>query len=255
MLTALRSHWRDYLLEAAGLFAFMIGAGAFTTLFLYPGSPVQQALPSPLLRHVGLGACMGVVTFAIISAIGMKSGAHINPAVTWSFYRQGKIGGWDAIFYTLFQFIGAILAPILLLAVIGEPFTHEKVKFATSQPKPGGEAIAFVAEFAISFILMLAVLIAINTKRFEKFVPAIVGILIAIYIAFESPLSGMSMNPARTFGSAFTAGDYKGLWLYFVAPVLAMLLATEVYRMMRARSHRLVTADYEPGPDYPVERS
>ncbi len=253
MLNALKSHWRDYLMEAAGLMTFMLGAGAFTTLFLYPGSAVQQALPSELLRHIALGACMGVVTFGIVSAIGMKSGAHINPAVTWSFYRQGKIGGWDATFYTIFQFIGAIIAPILLLALIGEPFTHEKVKFATSQPK-FGNGIAFAAEFIISFILMLAVLIAINTKRFEKLVPALVAILIALYIAFESPLSGMSLNPARTFGSAFIADDYKGLWVYFVAPVLAMLLATEVYRLMRARGHRLVTADYEPGPDYPVDR-
>jgi aquaporin Z len=64
----------------------------------------------------------------------------------------------------------------------------------------------------------------------EKLAPAIIAVLIAVYIAFESPLSGMSLNPARSFGSALTAGQYKGLWLYFVAPVLAMLLATEVYR-------------------------
>jgi aquaporin Z len=255
MLHALRSHWRDYLMEAAGLMVFMLGAGIFTTLFLYPGSAVQQALPSELLRHAGLGACMAVVTFGIVSAIGMKSGAHINPAVTWSFYRQGKIGGWDAIFYTLFQFVGAIIAPLLLLAAIGDPFTHEKVKFATSQPGPQGVAVAFVAEFIISFILMLAVLIALNSKRLEKLAPAIIALLIGLYIAFESPLSGMSMNPARSFGSAVTADEYKGMWLYFVAPVLAMLLATEVYRLMRARGQRLVTADYEPGPDYPVARS
>jgi aquaporin Z len=255
MLYALKSHWRDYLMEAAGLMVFMLGAGAFTTLFLYPGSAVQQALPSDLLRHAGLGACMGLVTFGIVSAIGMKSGAHINPAVTWSFYRQGKIGGWDATFYTVFQFIGAIIAPVLLLAAIGDPFTHEKVKFATSQPGPQGVAVAFVAEFVISFVLMLAVLIALNSKRLEKLAPAIIAVLIALYITFESPLSGMSLNPARTVGSAVTAGEYKGLWLYFVAPVLAMLLATEVYRLMRSRGQRLVTADYEPGPDYPVERS
>ncbi len=255
MLSALKRHWRDYLLEAAGLMTFMLGAGIFTTLFLYPGSAVQQALPSDLLRHAGLGACMGLVTFGIVSAIGMKSGAHINPAVTWSFYRQGKIGGWDATFYTLFQFIGALIAPVLLLVTIGDPFTHEKVKFATSQPGEGvAVSVAFAAEFVISFILMLTVLIALNSKRLEKLAPAIIALLIAIYIAFESPLSGMSLNPARTFGSALTANQYEGLWLYFVAPMLAMLLATEVYRLMRARGHRLVTADYEPGPDYPVER-
>ncbi len=256
MLTAFRNHWPDYLMEAAGLMAFMLGAGIFATLFLYPGSAVQQALPSDLMRHVGLGVCMGIVTFGIVSAIGMKSGAHINPAVTWSFYRQGKIGGWDAIFYTLFQFIGAIIAPVLLLTAIGDPFTHEKVKYATSQPGEGIPVlVAFAAEFAISFILMLAVLIALNSRRLEKLAPAIIALLIALYIAFESPLSGMSLNPARSLGSALTAGQYKGLWLYFVAPVLAMLLATEVYQLMRARGQRLVTADYKPGPNYPVERS
>ena len=254
MLNALRQHWRDYLMEAAGLMAFMLGAGLFTTLFLYPGSAVQQALPSDLLRHTGVGACMGVVTMGIVSAIGEKSGAHINPAVTWSFYRLGKIGGWDAIFYTLCQFIGAIIAPVLLLAAIGGPFAHEEVKFSTSMPGPAGAMVAFIAEFVISFILMLAVLVALNSKRLAKHTPVIVGALIALYIAFESPLSGMSLNPARSFGSALTADKWNGLWVYFVAPVLAMLLATEAYRLMRERSLRLVTADYEPGPDYPVAK-
>ena len=254
MLHALRTHWRDYLLEAAGLFAFMIGAGVFTTLFLYPDSPVRQALPTDFARHAGLGACMGLVTFGIISAIGETSGAHINPAVTWAFYRQGKIGGWDAAFYTLAQFAGAILAPALLLAVIGAPFAHEEVKFATSQPGDAGVAVAFAAEFVISFILMLAVLIALNSRRWSKLVPAIVGVLIALYITFESPLSGMSLNPARSFGSGLTADAWKGMWLYFVSPPLAMLLAAEVYRGMRARGLRRVTADYEPGPHYPVAR-
>jgi aquaporin Z len=223
---------------------------------MYPGSPVQQALPTPFVRHLGLGACMGVVTFAIVSALGMKSGAHINPAVSWAFYREGKIGGWDAIFYTLFQFLGALIAPVLLLAAIGDPFTHDKVKFATSQPGEGVSiAAAFAGEFVISFILMLAVLVALHSKRLEKLLPAIIGVLIAVYIAVEAQISGMSMNPARTLGSAVTAGQYKGLWLYFVAPMAAMLLATQVYRMMRARGVRLVTADYQAGPDYPVERS
>jgi aquaporin Z len=242
-------------MEGAGLMAFMLGAGILTTLFLYPGSAVHQAVPSNILRHAGIGACMGIVTFGIVSAIGMKSGAHINPAVTWSFYRQGKISGWDAVFYTIFQLIGAIIAPLLLLTAIGEPFTHEKVNFATTQPGDGvAVATAFAAEFVISFILMLAVLIALNSKRLEKLVPALIAVLIALYIAVVAPISGMSLNPARTFGSALTANQYDGLWLYFVAPMLAMLLATQLYRLMRARGHRLVTADFEPGPDYPVER-
>jgi aquaporin Z len=254
MLNAFKNHWRDYLLESAGLMVFMLGAGLFTTLFMYPGSPVAQAIPSDLLKRVGLGACMGLVTFGIVSAIGERTGAHINPAVTWAFYRAGKIGAWDAIFYTLAQFAGAIVAPVPLYAVIGAPFASEKVKFATSLPGPGGDLVAFAAEFVISFILMLVVLIALNSERLEKKTPALIGALIAVYIAFESPLSGMSMNPARSFGSALTANQWDGIWVYFIAPVLAMLLAVEVYNHMRTARRRLVTVHFKPSPHYPVQQ-
>lgn len=253
MINASTHRWRDYLLEGAGLLLFMLAAGAATTLFVYPGSLVAQAVPSRLGKHVGLGLCMGLVTFAIVSAIGRRTGAHINPAVTCAFWRAGKIGGRDAVFYTLAQFAGACLAPVLLLAAIGPPFASDQVRYAMSLPGPGGEAVAFAAEFAISFILMMVVLVVVNSRRIAKSAPAITGALIAVYIAFESPLSGMSLNPARSFGSALAAGHWDGLWLYFVAPVSAMLLAVEVYRLLLARGYRLVTADYAPGPHYPIK--
>lgn len=230
---------------------FMLGAGAFTTLFLYPGSVVQQVLPSDLARHAGLGLAMGAVTFGIVLLIGERSGAHINPAVTWSFFRQGRIGGWDAAWYTLAQFVGALIAPVILLALIGAPFASAKVKFATSQPGPRGVFAAFAAEFAISFVLMFIVLVALNSAKLKKLTPAIIGALIAVYITFESPLSGMSLNPARSFGSAVTAGQWDALWIYFVAPVAAMLLATETYQALRRRGG-LTSAD-ESGPHYPIE--
>lgn len=252
MLDALKDHWRDYLLEAGGLLVFMLGAGAFGTLFLYPGSPVADAIGSDLLGRVGLGLCMGLVTFSILGSIGGRTGAHINPAVTWAFYRAGKIGRADAIWYTVAQFAGACLAPMLLHAVIGAPFASEEVKYATSQPGPGGDLVAFAAEFVISLVLMLVVLIALNSERLEKKTPAIVGALIAVYIAVESPLSGMSLNPARSFGSALTAGQWNGMWVYFTAPVLAMLLAVTIYERMRAAGRTLVTADFKPSPHYPV---
>ena len=246
---AMRRHWPDYLKEAFGLFAFMVGAGAFTTLFMHPGSPVHGVIPSELARHVALGLVMGCVTAAIIySPWGQRTGAHINPAVTWSFYRLGRIGRWDAVFYTLFQFLGALVAPVLLLLAIGEPFTHEKVKFATTQPGPAGALAAFAAEFSISFLLMLALLVAINSKRWEKKAGAIAAGLIALYIALESPLSGMSLNPARSFGSAVTAGQWTGMWLYFAAPLASMLLAAEAYLWLR-RHGWIVSAEAVGGPD------
>ncbi len=252
MMNALTHHWQAYLLEAAGLMLFMLAAGAFGTLFLYPGSVVAQAVPSQLGKHVGLGVCMGLVTFAIVSAIGRRTGAHINPAVTWSFWRVGKIKTWDAVFYTLAQFAGACLAPVLLLAAIGPPFSHDEVRYAMSLPGPRGTLVAFAAEFVISFVLMLVVMIALNSERLEKKAPAMIAALIAVYIAFESPLSGMSLNPARSFGSALTANHWDGIWIYFTAPVLAMLLSVAVYDRMRAARQSLVTADFKPSPHYPV---
>ena len=262
---AFRRHWPDYLKEAAGLLIFMLGAGAFTTLFEFPGSAVRMAIPSDLWRRILLGVVMGLVTAGIIySPWGQRSGAHINPAVTWTFWRLGKIDWWDAVFYTGFQFLGALIAPVLLFWIFGEVFANEKVRFATTQPGPTGAAIAFVAEFAISFVLMLALLLTINSARLEKCAGAFAASLVAIYIALESPLSGMSLNPARSFGSALTAGQWNGIWLYFVAPIAAMLLAGEVHLLARrtglidgpaSRSSwaRRMLGDYKEGPRYPVE--
>ena len=255
MLHALTHHWRAYLLEALGLMAFMLGAGAFGTLFMYPGSPIAQAIPSDLLKRTGLGASMGLVTFAIVTAIGGKTGAHINPAVTLAFWWQGKIRWWDAIFYNVAQFVGACLAPVLLLAAIGSPFAHGTVRYATSQPRADGTGIAFAAEFAISYALMLVILFVLDSKRIAPALPAIVGAMIALFITFESPLSGMSMNPARSFGSALTADEWNGIWLYFVAPIAGMLLAVETHRLFRAVVRRAGGASAETAPHYPSEQA
>ncbi|MFN2454486.1 MAG: MIP/aquaporin family protein [Pyrinomonadaceae bacterium] len=269
MLNALRRHWREYLMEAAGLSFFMISAGVFTTLFEHPDSPAQQAMGSnPLLRRVILGALLGgVIAIIVYAPSGKRSGGHINPAVTWAFFRLGKIKGWDVIFYTLAQFGGAILTALMLKLLLGKHFAHPSVNYSMTLPAPGahGTRNAFLAEFLISFILMFVVLLMVNSARLEKLLGIIAGVLIAVYIVVELPFSGMSLNPARSFGSAFAAGHYMDLWVYFVAPMLSMLLAAELY--LRLRDDRRVAAimlrhrhnpvcvfwDYKEGPNYPVE--
>jgi aquaporin Z len=269
MIEALKRHWPEYLMEAAGLAFFMIGAGVFTTLLEHPDSLVQQAMGDhPLLRRSVLGVLMGIVIAIIIYApTGKRSGAHINPAVTWTFFRLGKIKGWDAFFYTLAQFAGAIVTAQLLTLALGNLFTHPSINYAMSLPAKGahGTRNAFLAEFIISFILMFAVLVAVNSARLEKLVGLMTSVLISFYIVLELPFSGMSLNPARSFGSAFAAGHWPDLWIYFTAPVLAMLLAGEAYLQLKrnrkvARAvlrHRqdkwCVFCDYKEGPSYPVE--
>jgi aquaporin Z len=88
---------------------------------------------------------------------------------------------------------------------------------------------AFVAEFIISFVLLFVVLIFISSKRLEKYAAIVTGILIALYLIFEMPFSGMSLNPARSFAASLAANEWEHLWIYFVAPPAAMLLAAEIF--------------------------
>ncbi|MCI0672610.1 MAG: aquaporin, partial [Myxococcaceae bacterium] len=114
-LQSLSSHWPEYAIEAGLLGAFLIAAGLFGILLEYPGSPLHQALPSPVVRRALFGVLMGLTAIAIIdSPLGMRSGAHINPAVTLTFFHLGKVKPWDALFYVLAQFVGAALGVLLL---------------------------------------------------------------------------------------------------------------------------------------------
>jgi len=227
---AVRRHWPEYLMEAAELGLFMISATAVTALLQHPASPLHQAFPVALGRRALTGLAMGATAVAIIySPLGQQSGAHFNPAVTLTFFRLGKIAGLDAAFYVLSQFLGGVSGVLISALFLGMVIAHPSVHYAATRPGVYGAGPAFAAEFVISFILMLTVLSVSNSKRLARLTPLCAGALVATYITFESPISGMSMNPARTLGSALPAGIFTSLWVYFTAPLLGMLLAAEVY--------------------------
>jgi aquaporin Z len=235
MTYALKNHWPEYLMEAIELGLFMFSACAFTVLLYHPSSPVAQTIHDGVLRRLLMGTAMGSTAIAIIfSPLGKRSGAHFNPSVTWTFYRLGKIRAWDAAFYTLFQFAGGIAGVILASLTLSKLVSHQSVNYAATRPGPDGPIVAFAAEILISFILMSVVLAVSNTKRFARWTGIFAGVLVATYITIESPISGMSMNPARTFSSAVGARLWMSLWIYFVAPPIGMLLAAEVYRRLNA---------------------
>jgi aquaporin Z len=237
MLDSLRDHWPEYAIEAACLGAFMISANLFAALIFHPGFPVAHAVADPLARRVLMGLAMGATAVAIIlSPWGRRSGAHMNPATTLTFFRLGKVKAWDAVFYVVFQFAGGIAGSLAAAAILGNAIGHPAVDWVVTTPGPWGRTAAFVAEIGITYVLMLTVLNVTNTKRLARHTAFFVGALVAIYIALESPVSGMSMNPARTFGSALGASNFTALWIYFTAPPLAMLLAAETFvRTGRAR--------------------
>lgn len=227
---ALRQHWPEYLIEAFLLGAFMIAALAFTVLLEHPDSAAHRGVPDPFARRTLMGLAMGLTAIALVySRWGKRSGAHFNPALTLAFFRLRKIRGPDALFYVASQFAGALAGTFLAWLMLGARVEVPAVRFAVTLPGAPGEWAAFAGEAAISFGLMLAVLIASNSKRLGRYTGLICGALVAAYISLEAPLSGMSMNPARTLGSASGAGIYQSLWLYFLAPPLGMLLAAEAY--------------------------
>jgi aquaporin Z len=229
----MRMHWPEYLMEAACLGMFMLSACTFGVRLESPASAIHHSLPAPTLRRVLMGIVMGATAVAIIySPWGKRSGAHMNPSVTIAFWSLGKVRPLDAFFYVVFQFVGGIAGVALAAALIGPAIADTSVNYVATVPGRWGESVALYAEFGISLALMSTVLIFANTRRLARFTPWAAGFLVAIYISVEAPYSGMSMNPARTLGSAFAASDYQSLWIYFVAPPLAMLLAGAIYRTL-----------------------
>jgi aquaporin Z len=117
--------------------------------------------------------------------------------------------------------------------VLRGALAHDAVRYAVTVPGIYGSTVAFVAEMTISFFLMITVLFATNHKRLAPYTAYFVGLLIMTYFTFEAPLSGMSTNPARTFGSALHANDWHSLWVYFMGPSIGMLAAGELFLRIR----------------------
>ncbi len=229
-MNTLRRHYPEYLMEAAGLGIFMISAAVVATFLSHPDSPVRQAISEPLLRRALMGLLMGFTAISLIySPWGKQSGAHFNPAVTFTFFRLGKVKALDAFFYIIAQFIGGLLGLLVAGKFLGQAITHPAINYIVTTPGRGGAIIAFIAEIIISFGMMLMVLFVSNNPKLGKYTGIFSGMLIATYITVEAPLSGMSMNPSRTMISAIHAQIFSAIWVYLTAPIIGMLLAAEIY--------------------------
>lgn len=252
MLSTLRQHWPEYLIEAAGLGIFMISAGFFATALEYPGSPAREAIADPFWRRALIGIAMGLTAIAIIySPWGKRSGAHINPAVTLTFWRLRKLATWDALFYALAQFLGGLAGVLLIAAFLREPFRNPPVSHVVTVPGMAGWQVAFIAETILSFLLMSMVLFTSNTQNLSRYTGIFAGILVATFITFEAPLSGMSINPARSFASALPAQIWDTFWIYCTAPPLGMLLAAEIYLRFGKRRQQVLCCKLCPNSDTP----
>jgi aquaporin Z len=225
----------DYAIEAACLALFLVSAAAFTVLLEHPDSPVRMSLVDPFLRRALMGLAMGLTAAALIySPMGMRSGAHMNPAVTLAWARVGRMRLDHAAGYVAAQFAGALIGMAASWLLFAPRIADATVAWVITRPGRAGPLAAFGAELAMTFVLLLAVLEMSAHVRWQRWTGAVAATLVALFITFEAPLSGMSINPARSFGPALFAGDFTHLWIYFAAPTLGALIAAELhYRRAR----------------------
>jgi aquaporin Z len=258
MKDAVIKHWPEYVMEAAELGCFMVSASLFAILLYHPSSPIIRVIPAEFIRRILMGTAMGLTAVAIIySPWGKESGAHMNPAFTLTFLRLGKVSPWDAAFYIIAQFLGCIAGVGIVAAFAKKLLSHPSVNYVATLPGSGGAWLAFVSEAIISFGLLLMVLFVSNNPKLARFTGIFAGGCVALFIIFESPFSGMSMNPARTLGSALFSHLWNSLWIYFTAPVLAMLFAAELFPLLKGQvfcakyhhqnSYRCIFCEYQAG--------
>ena len=221
-------------MEGSELGLYLCVACLIATLLQHPASIVRQFVSGSLPRRAIMGLVMGATAIAIVmSPWGKRSGGHLNPAITVTFYRLRKLDFWDACFYIAAQFLGAIIGVAVARYVLRGALGDDSVHYAVTVPGVYGTTAAFAAEWTISFFLMITILFTTNYKRLAPYAAYANGALLAVYYTFEAPLSGMSTNPARTFGSALHASYWHALWVYPVAPSIGMILGGEVFLRCR----------------------
>ncbi|MCG8415103.1 MAG: aquaporin [Pseudomonadales bacterium] len=193
--------------------------GTYLLVFAGCGAIIVNDLYGGVLGHLGVNAVFGLVVMAVIYSLGNVSGAHINPAVTIGFLFAGRISAGEVPTYIVAQIVGAIAAGLTLLILFPDHSTFGATLPAIDLPR------AFLLEVLISFALMFVVL-NVSTGHQEKgfMAGAAIGATVALLALFAGPVTGASMNPARSIGPAVAALNFESLWIYLIAPVVGMCL-------------------------------
>jgi aquaporin Z len=225
----MRRNLSAYLSEFTGT-ALMLFIGVSAVAFMWaPGSPVPVVSNGALRRLLTGLMFAGGATAVVYSPLGQISGGHINPAVTIAFWRLGKVPTRDAVIYIVMQFLGAFVGAYAAGVAWG-PLTTG-VQYAATVPGEGYSwAGALVAETFITFLLVFTIFVCVNKPRVAPRTGLIAGTLVALLVMIEAPVTGTSLNPARTLGPAVLAPNYNALWVYFAGPVLGALIAVGAYR-------------------------
>ena len=228
-----RKNWKYYVQEALGLAIFMISACFFGAMLEGETAPLHLAITNGTVRTVIMGLLMGATAlFIFYSPWTSPSGSHINPAVTLSFLRLGKMCYRDTIFYILFQLAGGTMAVYMMQWLMGPILITAPVRSVVTVPAKAGVWPACFMELTIAFVTMSMVLFTSASTRYKNYTRIIAGCLVCSYVIIAGPVSGFGMNPARSFASALPAHIWTAAWIYMIIPVAGMLGAVEFFLLV-----------------------
>ncbi len=201
--------------------------GTFALVFAGCGAIMVDATTHEL-GHVGVAITFGLVIMVMIYALGHVSGAHFNPAVTFSFALTRHFPWPRAFLYWTAQIVGAILAAAILRASLGD------VADVGATLPSGSDGQSFLWETVLTFFLMLVIVaVATDTRAVGEAAAIAIGGTVGLDAMFGGPISGASMNPARSLGPALVSGQLDALWVYLTAPLLGAALGAVTYQLLR----------------------
>jgi len=202
--------------------------GTFALVFCGTGAIIINEISGGTIGHQGIAFTFGFVVTAMIYSIGETSGAHINPAVTVAFWLGGQFSRQDVLPYLVAQLLGAILASATLKLLFPESVTM-------GETLPAGSVLqTFILEIILTFFLMFVIFnVALGSKEVGIMAGLAIGVTVLLEALFAGPISGASMNPARSIGPALLNWNFKHLWVYLMAPLIGATLSIFAWKGIR----------------------